>query len=180
MGRISLRGRRRSRGQALLEFALVLPIFLLIVFGIIDIGRYVYLTNAFNEGAREGARYGSVEQWQYACPASVVTQTRFACTAAVALGRIAGAPAYVSTPTVTCYSKGGDASTAVASAACRAGYMLAGHGLHADLPGQPAVPFPDSGHRPAARQSGDLWPGIGRRPVTSHPSSTQTAKGITP
>ncbi len=124
MARISLRGRRRSRGQALLEFALVLPIFLLIVFGIIDIGRYVYLTNAFNEGAREGARYGSVEQWQYGCPASVVTQTRFACTAAVALGRVAGAPAYVSTPTVTCYSKGGDSSTAVASAACRAGYML--------------------------------------------------------
>jgi Flp pilus assembly protein TadG len=126
MRRIKLRGRNRSRGQALLEFALVLPIFLLIVFGIIDIGRYVYLTNAFNEGAREGARYGSVEQWQYDCPASVpvASQTRFACTAAVALGRVAGAPAYVSTPTVTCYSKGDDATSAVSSAACRAGYML--------------------------------------------------------
>jgi Flp pilus assembly protein TadG len=119
-------GRRAHRGQALLEFALVLPIFLLIVFGIIDVGRYVYLTNAFNEGAREGARYGSVEQWSYACPASVpvASQTRFTCTAAVALGRIAGAPAYVSTPTVTCYSKGGDATTAVSASACRAGYML--------------------------------------------------------
>jgi Flp pilus assembly protein TadG len=126
MARISLRGRRRSRGQALLEFALVLPIFLLIVFGIIDIGRYVYLTNAFNEGAREGARYGSVEQWGYSCPASVpvASQNRFTCTAAVALGRIAGAPAYVSTPTVTCYSTGGDATTAVSAAACRAGFML--------------------------------------------------------
>jgi Flp pilus assembly protein TadG len=126
MARIRLRGRRRQRGQALMEFALVLPIFLLIIFGIIDIGRYVYVTNAFNEAAREGARYGSVEQWAYSCPASVpvASQTRFTCSAAVALSRIAGAPAYVSTPTVTCYSKGGDSSTAVSSATCRAGYLL--------------------------------------------------------
>jgi Flp pilus assembly protein TadG len=119
-------GRRSHRGQALLEFALVLPVFLLIVFGIIDIGRYVYLTNAFNEAAREGARYGSVEQWSYACPASVpvASQTRFTCTAAVAIGRIAGAPSYISTPTVTCYSRAGDATSAVSAAACRAGYML--------------------------------------------------------
>ena len=46
----------------------------------------------------------------------VASQTRFTCTAAVALGRIAGAPAYISTPTVTCYSKGGDATTAVSAA----------------------------------------------------------------
>jgi Flp pilus assembly protein TadG len=119
-------GRRARRGQALVEFALVLPIFLLIVFGIVDVGRYVYLTNAFNEAAREGARYGSVEQWSYACPASVpvASQTRFTCTAAVALGRIAGAPAYVSTPTITCYSRAGDATSAVSAAYCRAGYMF--------------------------------------------------------
>jgi Flp pilus assembly protein TadG len=109
-----------------MEFALVLPIFLLILFGIIDIGRYVYITNAFNEAAREGARYGSVEQWQFACPASVplASQNRFSCTAAVALGGIAGAPAYVSTPTVTCLSTGGDSSTAVSATSCRAGYLL--------------------------------------------------------
>ena len=99
------------------------------MFGIIDIGRYVYLTNAFNEGAREGARYGSVEQWQYGCPASVVTQTRFACTAAVALGRVAGAPAYVSTPTVTCYSKGDDASTAVRLGRLSGRLHAPGHGF---------------------------------------------------
>ena len=126
ISRRRMTSRRARRGQALLEFALVLPIFLLIVFGIIDIGRYVYLTNAFNEGAREGARFGSVEQWSYSCPASVplASQTRFTCAAAVTVGRIAGAPAYVATPTVSCYGKGGDPTTAVSAAACRAGYLL--------------------------------------------------------
>ncbi len=33
---------RRVAGQALVEFALVLPIFMLMLFGLIDGGRYVY------------------------------------------------------------------------------------------------------------------------------------------
>jgi Flp pilus assembly protein TadG len=48
----------RERGQALVEFALVLPLFTLMVMAIIDFGwafrTYVTITNA----AREGARYG--------------------------------------------------------------------------------------------------------------------------
>lgn len=118
--------RRTEHGQGLVEFALVFPVFLLLIFGIIDIGRYVYITNAFNEAAREGARYGSVEQWQYSCPASVpvASQNRFSCTAAVVLGRIAGAPAFVQTPTVACLSDGANAGSAVAASSCRAGYLL--------------------------------------------------------
>jgi len=51
---------RRHRGQGLLEFALVLPIFLLILMAIIDYGRafFVYV-NLFN-AAREGTRFGLV------------------------------------------------------------------------------------------------------------------------
>ena len=49
-----------SRGQALVEFALVIPIFLLLVFAIIDTSRYVYTGNALNEAAREAARQGTV------------------------------------------------------------------------------------------------------------------------
>ena len=83
----------RPRGQALVEFALVLPIFFLVLFGFIDVGRYVYTTTAYGQAAREGARYGSVEQWSYSCPASVSTQTRKNCTEAVTLARLpAGAP----------------------------------------------------------------------------------------
>lgn len=59
--------RRRGRddrghgGQTLVEFALVLPVFLLMLFAVIDGGRYVYLTSTLSNAAREGARLGSVE-----------------------------------------------------------------------------------------------------------------------
>ena len=106
------RSRRVSRGQALVEFALVFPIFLLLLFGMIDVGRFVYLNNAFNEAAREGARYGSVEQWQYSCPPSVSSPSRTTCTAQVAKDRIAGAPSPpVATATCT-------------PSSCRAGDLL--------------------------------------------------------
>jgi Flp pilus assembly protein TadG len=52
--------RRRSAGQALAEFALVAPLFFLILFSIIDFGRYVYYVQILNNAAREGARYGIV------------------------------------------------------------------------------------------------------------------------
>ena len=55
---------RRSkdrRGQGLVEFALVIPIFLLILFALIDVGRYVFLSSALSQAAREGARLASVE-----------------------------------------------------------------------------------------------------------------------
>lgn len=56
------RGRRHGRagrGQSLVEFVLVLPIFLILLFGIVDFGMglraYITLTNATREGARVGA-----------------------------------------------------------------------------------------------------------------------------
>jgi hypothetical protein len=53
--------RDRSRGQSLVEFALTLPILLLIIFGLIDLGRAVFISNSLAEAARDGARYGSVQ-----------------------------------------------------------------------------------------------------------------------
>lgn len=55
--------RRWMRGQALVEFALALPIFLLIVFGAIDLGRFVYGHSTLSQAAREGARLGAVEAY---------------------------------------------------------------------------------------------------------------------
>lgn len=49
------------RGQGLVEFALVLPIFLAMLFGLIDGGRYVYLNSVVSQAAREGARLATVE-----------------------------------------------------------------------------------------------------------------------
>jgi TadE-like protein len=53
----------RSRGQALVEFALVIPIFLLVLFGVIDMGRFVFLNSAVSQAAREAARVASVEAY---------------------------------------------------------------------------------------------------------------------
>lgn len=58
---ISRNGRTRRRGQSLVEFALVLPIFLLLIMGVIDAGRLVYMNSTLSNAAREGARTGSVE-----------------------------------------------------------------------------------------------------------------------
>jgi Flp pilus assembly protein TadG len=54
--------RRRSRGQALVEFALVFPIALIVLFGIFDVGRLVFVYTGLTNGAREGARLAIVNQ----------------------------------------------------------------------------------------------------------------------
>jgi hypothetical protein len=52
---------RGERGATTMEFALILPIFIALVFGIIEFGHtwYIYhaITNASREGARLGVRY---------------------------------------------------------------------------------------------------------------------------
>ena len=54
------RQRNRSRGQALAEVALVAPLFFLMVFGVIDLGRVIWANDIAASAAREGARYASV------------------------------------------------------------------------------------------------------------------------
>ena len=46
----------RTRGQSLVEFAVVLPIFLLVVCGLFDLGRAVFVYSSLTNAAREGAR----------------------------------------------------------------------------------------------------------------------------
>jgi Flp pilus assembly protein TadG len=56
------RRRPRSRGQGLVEFALVLPLFLILVMGIMDLGLAVFSYNSITNAAREGARLAIVNQ----------------------------------------------------------------------------------------------------------------------
>ncbi len=51
---------KREDGQAMVEFALILPIFLLILCGIIDFGWLFYNQLSLNNACREGARYAVV------------------------------------------------------------------------------------------------------------------------
>ena len=47
-------------GQGVLEFALVLPVFLLLLMILFDFGRVVYAQNAITQGARAATRFASV------------------------------------------------------------------------------------------------------------------------
>ena len=49
---------RQEQGIAL-EFAIVLPVFLLLVFGLVDFGHAWYMDHLMSNASREGARYGT-------------------------------------------------------------------------------------------------------------------------
>jgi Flp pilus assembly protein TadG len=53
-------GLRAMRGQALIEFAIVVTMFLLLVFAIFDFGRVIWANNSLANAAREAARYAIV------------------------------------------------------------------------------------------------------------------------
>jgi hypothetical protein len=55
-------------GQALAEFALVAPIFFLLLFAIIEGGRFILFYQALNNAARDGARYAIVHGSNSSCP----------------------------------------------------------------------------------------------------------------
>lgn len=52
--------RRRTRGQALVEVAVVLPVFLVLLMTLFDFGRLIFAQNTINQDAREGVRKGIV------------------------------------------------------------------------------------------------------------------------
>lgn len=52
---------RNDRGAAMVEFAFVLPIILLLFLGMIDFGRALFLYNNLANAAREGARFGAAK-----------------------------------------------------------------------------------------------------------------------
>jgi TadE-like protein len=65
--RVCLRRRAGERGQALVEMVIILPIFLLLVFGMIEFGRVFNYWIDMTHLANEGARYASVNRWP-TCP----------------------------------------------------------------------------------------------------------------
>jgi hypothetical protein len=52
-----------TRGQSLAEFALVLPVMLLLFMAVFDFGRYIFADNEINNAAREGMRTAIVNQY---------------------------------------------------------------------------------------------------------------------
>ena len=52
---------RTSRGQTLVEYALMLPLMILIILFLADAGRVVYYSSVIHNAAREGARWGIID-----------------------------------------------------------------------------------------------------------------------
>jgi len=65
MGKLRRRA-ARDRGAVAVEFALILPVLLLIVVGTIEFGRVYSQVQVYNSSAREGARCASVMAQSYA------------------------------------------------------------------------------------------------------------------
>lgn len=80
------RASREQAGQALVEFALAVPVIFLLLVALFDVGRIVFINNEIAEAAREGARWGAV-QGRAATASEEVSDT--------VLDRIAVAPAPV-------------------------------------------------------------------------------------
>lgn len=66
---------QRSRGQALVEFALVIPLFLLLMVALFDLGRAVFAYNTLTNAAREGVRLAIVNQDEDTIVARAKSQT---------------------------------------------------------------------------------------------------------
>lgn len=59
--------RRPDRGQALVEFSIALIPFLILLMGVVDLGRAIYQMNTTAQAAREIARVTSVHEWTTCC-----------------------------------------------------------------------------------------------------------------
>jgi Flp pilus assembly protein TadG len=57
-----MRLRRPPKGQSLVEFALILPLLIILLVGVIDVGRLVFAYNNANNAAREAGRTAIVNQ----------------------------------------------------------------------------------------------------------------------
>ena len=60
--------RRRGGGQALVEFALVFPVFLIVLMSIIVFGLYVFYNQQLENATREAARYAATHSASAQCP----------------------------------------------------------------------------------------------------------------
>jgi Flp pilus assembly protein TadG len=114
-GHLMHRHHRREGGQSLVEFALVLPAFMLLVFGILDGGRAILAYNDVAQSTRNVARVASVTCFDTAVRCSTASGSPIANAIAGQVGAT-GPTSW----TVTCI----DPITNTASKNCTAGEVI--------------------------------------------------------
>lgn len=96
---------KRDEGAAAVELAILLPVLLLLIFGIVDFGRMLNSQIIITEAAREGARWAALGQTTPTPAARATTAaiglTAPAPTATVTACPLSAAPADRATATVT-------------------------------------------------------------------------------
>ena len=119
--------RRRSGGQALVEFSIAVSVFLLLLMGIADFGMAIYKYNGVSQAAREIARVTSVH------PGSPLgTDALIAPVVATQQGLIPG----LSAPTFTCVDASG---TPVSARPCN--YRIDSVKVAVSAPYKPVTPL---------------------------------------
>jgi Flp pilus assembly protein TadG len=63
----ALAGRNGERGTTILEMALVMPVLVFLIVGLVDFGRAVYMRNELANAARDAARYASIDPANTTC-----------------------------------------------------------------------------------------------------------------
>lgn len=71
-----MKRRGSHRGQSLVEFALILPIFLMLLVGMFDLGHVVWTNNAIATAAREATRFAIVHGGKSTCPVGPASATQ--------------------------------------------------------------------------------------------------------
>jgi Flp pilus assembly protein TadG len=114
------RHKRPRNGQTLVEFSLSLIPFLLILMGIVDLGRGIYMYNGVAQAAREIARTTAVHPCNTAsCTLGNSTETL--STISTQKNLIPGLGAASSSITFTCTTVSDAAATVPAGSACSSG-----------------------------------------------------------
>lgn len=91
MNRIKYKHNGCESGQSAVELALILPVFAIILFGIIEFGRLWMTVNVMSGAAREGARVAAVSGTDY-------TQARNTALNVMTSANISGASVSISGP----------------------------------------------------------------------------------
>lgn len=102
----------RRTGQALVEFALAVGVFLMILFGVVDFGRGIYQFNAVSQSAREIARVTSVHLCQTqpcSFPGGVLNPANYSAQTQDAINVQKGLVPSLADPVITCVHASGTA-----------------------------------------------------------------------
>lgn len=113
-------------GAVAVEFALILPIFLVLVLGICEFGRGFNIQVSLTEAAREAARYASIHQ----------TDPGYSVTAAQDAGVAAAPSVGLSESNISVQSVGSDPCNVVVTVAYSTPWMTGFPGLVPGMPSQ--------------------------------------------